>query len=64
MSPTININVIWTAVDLLVCISIHDIQEVRAGDTHLQELQAYIIKGWPQKRKLWQKTYKVLAIQT
>ena len=37
--------------DQLVCASICIIQEATALDKHLQDLKAYIIKGWPHKKE-------------
>ena len=51
---SINISAIETAVDLPVCTSIHDIQEATTSDVHLQELNAYIIKGWLHKKDVVQ----------
>ena len=49
---SVNVNAIETAVDLPVCTSIHDIQEVTARDVHLQERKVYVTKGLAtQKRR-------------
>ena len=47
-----------TAVDLPLCTSIQDIQDTTGRDAHLQELKAYVIKGWLHKKMIWQKTLK------
>ena len=47
---SINVITINTTVDLLVCTSIQNIQEVTAQDAHLQDLKAYIIHGWKYKK--------------
>ena len=44
-----NVNMIDTAVDLPVCTSIQDMQEMTASDACLQEIKAYVINGWPHK---------------
>ena len=46
-----NVNEVETVVDLAKCTSICNIQEATAGDMHLQELKAYIIKDWSHKKE-------------
>ena len=42
---------IIASVNIPVCMSIEDIQAATCEDTHLQELKAYLIQGWPQKKE-------------
>ena len=46
----INVNAISTAVSMLVCTSIEDIQVATYEDALLQKLQLYIIQGLPHKK--------------
>ena len=46
----ISVNAISTAVNMLVCISIGDIQVATCQDAHLQKLRWYIIQGWPHRK--------------
>ena len=46
-----NVNMMETAVDLPVYTSVYTIHEAAAIDAHLQELKAYIIKGWLHKKE-------------
>ena len=48
---------IETVLDLKVGTLIHDIQEATARSV-LKRVKAYIIRGWPHKKKMWHKTYK------
>ena len=45
--------------DLSVCTSMRDIQERTARDAHLQELKAYVIKGWPHQKEDIQKYWPI-----
>ena len=49
--------------DLPVCTSIPDIQEVTATVAHLEELKPYIIKGWPHKKDVAQDIQKYWPIR-
>ena len=44
-----SINAVHTSADILICITIQDIQAT-PQDNHLQQLKEYIIQGWPASR--------------
>ena len=46
---SINVNTINLLVNMLVFTPLKDIQAATQEDTHIQQLKAYIIQGWPHK---------------
>ena len=47
---SVNVNAISTSVNIPLHMSIEDIHTTLHEDTHLQELKAYTIQGWPPQR--------------
>ena len=63
-SLIINFNAIEAAVDLPVCTSTHNVQEVTARDVHLQGLKTSRLKGWLHKKRRCDSGHtKILAHQ-
>ena len=44
------VDAIQAMIDLPECVSIPKVQQASAQDDHLQQLQSYIIAGWPETR--------------
>ena len=46
----VQVDAIQTAVDMLECVSMAEIQQALSQDNHLQQLKSFIITGWPDSR--------------
>ena len=52
----LSINAIQAAINMPECMIMHDLQQAKFHDQHLQHLKDYIIQGWPRAEMKWHKT--------